>query len=101
MSERVKQALRISISIVLAYTISLWMDWDRTYWAGLAAGLCALATDGESLQKGLLRMAGTVLAIAVLFTLLATLHQERLQMLLALGAYMFFCAYMMAGTRRW
>ena len=101
MSNRLKVALRTAIAMALAYGFSLWMDWDRTYWAGLAVGLCALATDGESLNKGLLRIFGTGFAIVVLIALLSVLHQERLPTIFWYAVYIFFCAFMMAGTRNW
>ena len=38
------------------------MGWDRPHWAGLAVALCSLATVGDSVNKGLLRILGTFLA---------------------------------------
>jgi uncharacterized membrane protein YccC len=53
------------------------MDWDKPYWAGFAVAFCSLSTVGESLNKGLLRLAGTLLGSLAALTLIALFPQER------------------------
>ena len=80
--------------MVLAYGISLWMDWEKPYWAGLAVANCSLTSFGDSVQKGLLRLGGTALAVVVSLTLISLFPQDRWLFVGTLGA----CSYMMIGT---
>lgn len=61
LSDRVKAAMKTALAMVLAYGVALSMDWDNPYWAGFAVAFCSLSTVGESLNKGLLRLSGTLL----------------------------------------
>lgn len=60
LSAQVKAALKTALAMVLAYGVALSMDWDNPYWAGFAVAFCSLSTVGESLNKGLLRLSGTL-----------------------------------------
>ena len=61
LSDRVKAATKTALAMVLAYGVALSMDWDNPDWAGFAVAFCSLSTVGESLNKGLLRLSGTLL----------------------------------------
>lgn len=99
-SSRLKSALKLSLAMIIAYGIALWMDWDRPYWAGLAIANCSLTSFGESVNKGVLRLGGTMLAVVVALTLISVFPQERWLFIGALGAWVAFCSYMMIGTSR-
>lgn len=60
-SDRVKTAIKTALATVLAYGVALSMDWENAYWAAFAVAFCTLSTVGESLNKGLLRLSGTLL----------------------------------------
>lgn len=100
-SEDFRQAVRVALAMVIAYYVSLAMGWDRPHWAGLAVALCSLATVGDSLNKGLLRILGTFLAGFVALLLIALFPQQRWPLLLTATLYVAFCAYMTGGTSRW
>src|SRR5215468_2216974 len=76
-SDRVKAAMKTALAMVLAYGVALSMDWDNPYWAGFSVAFCSLSTVGESLNKGLLRLAGTALAGLAALTLIAAFPQDR------------------------
>jgi uncharacterized membrane protein YccC len=100
-SIRFKAAFKTALAMVVAYGIALSMDWHNPYWAGLAVAMCSLSGLGESLRKGLLRVSGTLIAIPVTLTLLASFPQDRWLFMLFMSIYIAFCTYMMAGTFRY
>jgi len=100
-SEAFRQSVRVALAMVIAYSISLAMGWDRPHWAGLAVALCSLGTVGESFNKGLLRILGTFLAGSVAIALIILFPQDRWSYMLAATLYVAFCAYMMGHSSRW
>jgi len=62
LSIRSKESIKTALAMTIAYGIALSMDWDRPYWAGFAVAFISLATVGQSLNKGALRMLGTLVA---------------------------------------
>ncbi|EAV43519.1 hypothetical protein SIAM614_02541 [Stappia aggregata IAM 12614] len=101
MSEKLKIALRTALAMVLAFGIALAMGWDKPYWAGLAVAVCSMSTDGEALQKGLLRIYGTLCGICLAFLLLIVALQDRWLFIGLIGLIVAISTYMMGGTRRY
>src|SRR5215469_3945997 len=101
LSDRVKTAIKTALATVLAYGVALSMDWENAHWAAFAVAFCTLSTAGESLNKGLLRLSGTLLGSLAAITLIALFPQDRWQFLIGMSIYTGFCAYMMPGTSRW
>jgi hypothetical protein len=100
-SDRFRLALQTALAMVLAYGIALAMDWDKPYWAAFAVGVCSLGSVGESLNKGVLRVLGTLAAVPLALGLLSLFPQDRWPFLLTLSLWTGFCAYMMGTTSRW
>ena len=94
-----KESFKTALAMTIAYGIALSMDWDKPMWAGFAVAFISLATIGQSLNKGAMRMFGTLVAIAVALTLIALFPQQRWVFMVFLSIYVGFCAYMMAGPR--
>jgi len=101
LSDRVKAAVKTALAIVLAYGVALSMDWGHSYWAAFAVAFCTLSTVGESLNKGLLRLSGTLLGSLAAVTLIALFAQDRWLFLIGMTIFTGFCTYMMSGTSRW
>src|SRR5215467_1657428 len=99
-SDRVKTAIKTAVAMVLAYGIALSMDWDKPYWAGFAVAFCALSTTGESLNKGLLRLCGTLLGGLAALTLISLFPQDRWLFLTCMSVFTGFCIFMMLGRSR-
>lgn len=99
-SARFKEAFKTALAMAIAYGIALWMDWDRPYWAGFAVAFISLATVGQSLNKGAMRMFGTLIAVVVALTLISLFPQDRWLFMASLSAYVGFCTYMMAGSQQ-
>jgi uncharacterized membrane protein YccC len=100
-SARFKDAFKIALAVVITYAIALSQGWGTPFWAGLAAVICALTGVGESLNKGLLRVFGTMFGAVVGLALLGLFPQERWTFLIAMSLFVAFCTYKMGGTTRW
>jgi len=98
-SIHIKQAIKTGLAMTIAYGVALGMGWDNPSWAGFAVAMISLSTAGQSLNKGLLRMLGTVVAAAVALSLIALFAQERWSFMAALSIYLAVCTYMLTGTR--
>ena len=101
LSDRVKTAIKTALATVLAYGVALSMDWKDAHWAAFAVAFCTLSTVGESLNKGLLRLSGTLVGSVAAITLIALFSQDRWLFLIGMSIFTGFCAYMMPGTSRW
>jgi hypothetical protein len=75
--------------------------WGTPFWAGFAVAFCGLTEVGDSLNKGLLRVFGTMFGAAAALVLLAIFPQERWSFMIAMSLFVAFCTYMMGGTTRW
>ena len=74
---RLQEAFKLALSMMLMYWLALFMDWDMPKYGGLAIVLISLGTVGASLEKGLLRIAGTTFGLAVGLLSLALFAQDR------------------------
>ena len=99
LSTRAKEAIKTSLAMVIAFGIALWMDWERPYWAAFAVAFISLDTTGASLNKGAMRMLGTLVAILAAFTFLALFPQQRWLFTAVVSLYVGLCAYMMTGKK--
>ena len=100
LSIRSKEAIKTASAITIAMGIALWMDWDKPYWAALSVAIISLpSTEGGALNKGAMRMLGTLVAVAVALTFLAWFPQQRWWFLIVVSLYVGFCTYMMTGKK--
>src|SRR5215510_4967929 len=99
-SDRIKAAIKTALAMVLAYGVALSMDWDNPHWAGFAVAFCSLSTVGESLNKGLLRLSGTLFGGLAALTLIALFPQDRWLFLTCMSVFIGFCILMMFGASR-
>ena len=78
LSDKLKFAIKASLSMALAYLIPFSLGWSQ---AGTAATtimlIAAMGSVGDSIMKGLLRVIGTVLGAAMGMTLIAIFPQDR------------------------
>jgi len=99
LSTRTKEAIKPALGVVIAYGISLGMGWENPYWAGFAVAMISLSTAGQSLNKGTMRMLGTLAAAMAALTLFAWFAQDRWWFIGLLSIYIGFCTYMIAGNQ--
>ena len=100
LSRQFKDSFKLALSVVIAMGIALAMDWDRPYWAALAVVMCAFTASGDSLNKGLLRVAGTALAVVVTLTLVSLTPQSRWPFLFLISGWSVLCGYLTPGTSK-
>ena len=100
LSTRTKNAIKPALAVVIAYGISLGMGWENPYWAGFAVAMISLSTAGQSLNKGAMRMLGTLVAAAAALILIAWFAQDRWWFIGILSVYIGFCTYMITGNKR-
>ena len=70
LQHKTREAIKTALAMTIAYGIGLQMGWDRPYWAGFAVAFISLSTVGQSLNKGTLRVVGTVIGAIVALTLI-------------------------------
>jgi hypothetical protein len=100
-SERFKDAFRVALAMVITYAIALSMSWDKPFWAALSVAFCSLATVGDSINRGIQRIVGTLLAGVVTVLLVALFPQERWPFLVSMSAVLALCTYRMTGSPRY
>lgn len=99
LSRKIKESIKTALAMTIAIGIALWMDWEQAMWAGFAVAMISLATIGQSLSKGLMRMFGTLLAAFVALSLITLFPQERWLFMLFLSLWVGLCTYMMGGAK--
>ena len=80
---------------MLVYGIALKISWLNPYWAGFAVAMISLATIGQSLHKGLLRIAGTIPGCITALIILSLAPQNRWGFVALTSLWVFFTTYMM------
>jgi len=99
LSQTSKESIKTALAMVIAYGIALSLNWQRPYWAGFAVAFISLDTLGQSLNKGLMRLLGTLLAIIFSLALIGIFPQDRWLFMVTLVGYMGLCTYMMGESR--
>jgi uncharacterized membrane protein YccC len=100
LSTRSKEAIKTGLAMTIAYGISLGMGWKNAYWAGFGVAMISLSTVGQSLNKGAMRMLGTLVAGAVALIFIALFVQDRWWFIAVLSVYLGLCTYMHTGKKR-
>lgn len=96
---RLREAFIVALSMTLAYTLAFYWQLNKPFWAGFSVVILAgLPTVGQSLQKGALRVGGTLLGGSIALCLVAALHQNHMGLLVVLSLYMAFAMYQMTGS---
>jgi uncharacterized membrane protein YccC len=97
LSSNAKQAIKIALAMTIAYYIGMRLAWMNPTWAAISVAFISLPTAGQSLNKGALRMGGTLLALAAGLFYLGLFPQDRWYFLLAFTPYLAFVTYKMTG----
>ena len=93
LTPRVKESIKTALAMTIALGIALAMDWDRPYWAGFAVAFISLATVGQALYKGAMRLLGTAVALTMSLFIIALFVQDRWLFMVALSVWVGFCTY--------
>ncbi|MBW1819368.1 MAG: FUSC family protein [Deltaproteobacteria bacterium] len=77
LSTHSKEAIKTGLAMAIAYGIALQMDWHNPKWAGIAVAMISLSTAGESLNKGVMRMLGTLVGFPASITAWGLTRSEK------------------------
>ena len=100
LSTRTKEAVKAGLAMAISYGIAMKLGWENPKWAGMAVAMISLSTAGQSLNKGAMRMLGTLVALVAAFAFLGLFAQDRWQFMVFVSLYLGFCTYMVAGKKR-
>jgi uncharacterized membrane protein YccC len=92
-----KEAIKVALAIVLSYYIAMRFAWMSPTWAAISVAFISLPTAGQSLNKGVLRMGGTLLAFVAGLFYLGLFPQDRWLFLISFTPYLAFVTYKVTG----
>lgn len=95
LSSRIHTAAVTALAFVCTYVLAFYWNLDRPFWAGFTVFVISLPSIGQTLQKGVLRMFGTIAGAAVALVLLGIFAQERMLLLSVLSLYLCLMLYLM------
>jgi uncharacterized membrane protein YccC len=99
LSIRSKEAIKTGLAMTISYGIALQLGWEKPSWAGMAVAMISLSTAGQSLNKGAMRMLGTLVGLGAALTFLALFSQDRWLFMVVVSMYVGFCTYMLTGKK--
>ena len=99
LTQRFSIALLSASSITLALCAAFALHLERPYWAGIAAMVLSQSEQGQSLEKGIWRMVGTVAGALAGMAVLARFGESRAALLVACGVSLALLVVLMHGSR--
>jgi uncharacterized membrane protein YccC len=84
---RARQASVAALSVMLSVTIAQWLHFDEVWWAGISGFMSTQATRPASIERGVLRVAGTVVGAAVALVMTGWLAYDHVACCLALALF--------------
>jgi uncharacterized membrane protein YccC len=93
--DRSRYAIKTALSLTLAYLLPMALGWPQPQTAATTVMLiAATGTASESLQKGVLRLIGTLIGAIIGLSLIALFPQDRLIYLIAVSLVVAFIFYL-------
>jgi hypothetical protein len=93
--QKLKFAIKVSLSLMLAYIVPMAMGWEQPSTAATTVMLIAGAGGvSNSLSKGILRVIGTVIGAVIGLSLIALFPQERFLYLLSVSLVLSVITYL-------
>ena len=94
-----RESIKTGLAMSLACGCAMALGWSNPYWACIAVAVVSLPTVGESLQKCVQRLWGTIAAGLVALGCLALFPQERWPFIACIAGYVGLCAYRITTSR--
>ncbi len=96
-----KEAFKFALAFALVYGIALKVNWLSPSWAGWSVvAISATSGGGESLQKGLLRIWGTILACIAGIAIISLGAQDSWLFMLLTASLVSLGAYQMLANKK-
>ncbi|MDR6955450.1 putative membrane protein YccC [Ancylobacter sp. 3268] len=89
-------ALRMWLALVGALYVSFWLQLDTAYSAALTVAIVAIPTRGQTMEKAVFRLLGTVIGCAASITIVGLFAQTQVLLLAAIAVWIGACIYMAA-----
>ncbi|HYZ63452.1 MAG TPA: FUSC family protein [Acetobacteraceae bacterium] len=83
--------LRLVAAVVLALFVAYRLELDNAFWAGITAAIACQPSLGSSMQKGRVRLVGTVIGAIATIVLVAAMPQSRGGMFVGLALWIGLC----------
>ena len=97
LSDKAKYSIKLGLAIAITYGLALRADWMSTTWAAIAVAMVGQPGHGQSLYKGMLRGAGTLIAFFSGLLILSLYPQDRWMVLVATSPFLGYFTYRMKG----
>lgn len=94
-----REALKTGLALTIACGVALAMGWSNPYWAGLAVAVVSMPTVGESINKGVHRLLGTVVGGCLGMLCVSLFPQDRWAFIACLSLVMGVSAYRITVSR--
>lgn len=98
-STQLKEAFKVGLAMAVTFGIALQLEWMSPFWAGLSVAFCSMATFGQSLNAGIERVGGTILACAAALFMLGLFPQERWALFALFSVWTGVLTYLMTGRK--
>ncbi|MDJ0951589.1 MAG: FUSC family protein [Alphaproteobacteria bacterium] len=99
--ERIVEAAKPALAVVIIYAIAFYMGWEKPYWATVSAFSVNLLSRGMTLYRGFIRVMGTILGGTSGLVLIALFPQERWAYQIAAMIPLFLFAYGCTGKNEY
>jgi uncharacterized membrane protein YccC len=83
--------LRLAAAVLLALFVAYWLELDNAFWAGITAAVACQPSLGSSVQKGRVRLVGTMIGAIAIILLMAAMPQSRAGMFIGLALWIGLC----------
>ena len=99
-SDKLKFSIKVSLSMALAYLIPLSQGWAQPQTAAITVMLiAAMGSMSESIQKGAMRVLGTIIGAIIGMTLIALFPQDRALYLISLSIVVTIVLYILRAYK--
>ncbi len=99
--ERIVEASKPALAVVIIYAIAFYMGWEKPYWATVSAFSVNLLARGMTLYRGVIRVLGTILGGMTGLVLIALFPQERWGYMIAVMIPLFLYGYGCTGKNEY
>jgi uncharacterized membrane protein YccC len=99
LSTRAKEAIKTALAMVIVFAIAFQLGWESPMWAAFAVMVLSLPTIGMSLNKTVLRIAGTLLAVCFGLLYFGLFPQDRWLLFGLYSLHLGVCVYMLTGKK--
>ena len=96
---KLKEAIKVALAFALVYGIALRINWMLPSWAGWSVVAVAASSSGQSIEKGAMRLLGTLLACLSAVIIIALSPQDRWPFVILTTVWLFFTSYMMLADK--